>query len=359
MTVGAARAAAVRWVAAHARPAPGYRGAYFSGSTVGKPDDAELAPSSDVDVMVVTARDEPPAKPGKLRYEGVLLEISCVPWAELRDPAAVLSSYHLAGGFRTDTVIDDPTGRLRALHAEVAPRFAGRDWVRRRCLDARHRVESRLAAFDAAAPFHEQVTAWMFPTGVTTHVLLVAALRNPTVRLRYPAVRDVLNAYGRPELYPELLGLLGCADVAEGRVRHHAAELARTFDATVPVARTPFFFSSDLSAQARPIAVDGSLELLDRGDHREAVFWIVATLARCHTVLAVDAPALHAARLPAFEEAVAELTGITGTTDILARREEVVRYLPRLWAAAEDIMAAGPDVTGQTGGPLPERRPLC
>ncbi|WP_393062163.1 hypothetical protein [Streptomyces sp. LN549] len=346
MRVGQARAAAANWVSAHARSAPGYRGAYFSGSTVGRPDDAELAPSSDVDVVVVTEEDTPPAKPGKLRYEDALLEISYVPWADLRDPDAVLSSYHLAGSFRTDAVIDDPTGTLRGLYAAVSPRFAERSQVRRRCLDARHRVESRLAAFDTSVPFHEQVPAWMFPTGVTTHVLLVAALRNPTVRLRYRAARDVLTTYGQPELYPELLALLGCADVSARQVRHHVAELTRTFDATVPVARTPFFFSSDLTEQARPIAVGGSLELLDRGEHREAVFWIVATLARCHTVLAVDAPALHAARLPAFEAAVAELTGITGTADILARREEVTRFLPRLWTAAEAILAANPETTG-------------
>lgn len=346
MRVGAARAAAARWVAAHARPVPGYRGAYFSGSTVGRPDEAELSPSSDVDVVVVTEADEPPAKPGKLRYEGALLEVTYVPWAELRDPEAVLSSYHLAGSFRRDTVIDDPTGGLRALHADVSPRFAERGWVRRRCLDARRRVEGRLAAFDASAPFHEQVPAWMFPTGVTTHVLLVAALRNPTVRLRYRAVREVLGAYGQPGLYPELLELLGCADVSERVVRHHVSELTRTFDATVPVARTPFFFSSDLTAQARPIAVDGTLELLDRGEHREAVFWIVATLARCHTVLAVDAPALHTARLPAFEAAVAELTGITRTADLLDRREDVLRFLPRLETATEAVLAANPEITG-------------
>ncbi|MFD8686239.1 hypothetical protein [Streptomyces sp. NPDC059651] len=345
MRVGSARAGAARWVAAHARRTPGYRGAYFSGSTVGRPDDAELAPSSDVDVMIVTEEDDPPLKPGKIRYEGALLEISLVPWAELRDPETVLTSYHLAGSFRTDTVIDDPTGALRALHAAVAPRFAGRDAVRGRCLDARHRVESRLATLDTGAPFHEQVTAWMFPTGVTTHVPLVAALRNPTVRLRYLAARDVLDAYGQPELYRELLELLGCADVSPGVVRRHVGELTRTFDATVPVARTPFFFSSDLTAQARPIAVDGSRELLERGEHREAVFWIIATLARCHTALAADAPALHAARLPAFREAVADLTGIASPGDLTVRRAEVLRFLPRLWAATESVMAANPEIT--------------
>ncbi|MGQ4486228.1 hypothetical protein LRE75_03875 [Streptomyces sp. 372A] len=346
MRLGEARAAAAHWVSTYARPAPEYLGAYFSGSTVGRPDDAELPVSSDLDVVVVTEGAEAPAKPGKLLHRGALLEITYEPWSLLADPEAVLGAYHLAGGFRQDTVIEDPTGRLRALHAYVAPRFARREHVRRRCLDARHRVESRLAALDTTQPFAAHVLAWLFPTGVTAHVPLVAALRNPTIRLRYPAVRDVLTAYGQEALYPELLALLGCAEVSAPLVRHHLDELARTFDATVPVVRTPFFFGGDLTARARPVAVDGSRELIDRGDHREAVFWILATFARCHTVLAVDAPGLHTARLPAFREAVAGLTGIARTGDLLARRDEVLRFTPRLWTVAEEILAAGPEVVG-------------
>ncbi|MFB7307570.1 hypothetical protein [Streptomyces sp. NPDC056192] len=337
MRVGAARSAATQWVAEHARTDPAFRGAYFSGSTVGLPDDAELSPSSDVDIMVVRAEDNPPAKPGKLRFRDTLLEVSHLPWAELSSTDAVLSSYHLAGSFRRDTIIDDPTGRLRALHADVSRRFAEPAWVRRRCEDARHRVESGLAAFGPSAPFHEQVTGWLFPTGVTTHVLLVAALRNPTVRLRYVAAREVLATYGHDHLYPELLELLGCARLSAPVVRHHLDELADTFDTTARVAGTPFPFSSDITAQARPIAIDGSRLLIDRGDHREAVFWIVATFARCHTILAADAPELHAARTPAFRAAVADL-GITSTDDLLRRAEDVGRFLPRLWRTAEEIL---------------------
>ncbi|MFD6418952.1 hypothetical protein [Streptomyces sp. NPDC060194] len=344
-TVGAARAAAADWVARRARADPGYRGAYFSGSTVGRPDGAPLPASSDVDVMLVTATDDPPLKPGKLRHEGVLLEVSLVPWSELASAEHVLGSYHLAGGFRTDTVIDDPTGRLRTLQARVAAGFADRRWVRRRCLDARLRIESRLAALDMSAPFHEQVTGWLFPTGVTTHVLLVAALRNPTVRLRYPAAREVLAAYGHLDLYPELLALLGCRDLPADRVRHHLAELEATFDLTARAAVTPFFFSSDITPGARPIAIDGSRDLIERGDHREAMFWIVATFARCHTILAADAPELHRVREPAFRAAVADL-GIASGEDMVGRTEEVVSFLPRLWTAAEDVLARNPDVSG-------------
>ena len=344
MKVGLARSAAVQWVSRHARSDAGFRGAYVSGSTVGLPDDAELPPSSDIDICVVTAQDNPPAKPGKLRYRDALLEVSYLPWSQLASADSVLASCHLAGSFRIDAIIDDPTGHLHELYAHIAPRFAARPWVRRRCQDARHRIEARLAAIDASVPFHEQVTAWLFPTGVTCHVLLAAALRNPTVRLRYPAAREVLTDYGHLSLYPELLGLLGCSHLSSQRVQHHLRELAATFDDTVQVAKTPFFFSSDITPTARPIAIDGSQTLIDSGDHREAVFWIIATFARCHTILATDAPLLHETLAPAFQAAVADL-GISSPRDLLERAEQVTRFLPQLWQTTEAILTSNPDIT--------------
>ncbi|WP_405670822.1 hypothetical protein [Streptomyces sp. NBC_01530] len=344
MKVGLARSAAIQWVAQHAQPDAGFRGAYFSGSTVGLPDDAELSPSSDIDIFVVTAQEDPPAKPGKLRFQDALLEVSYLPWTEIASADDVLASYHLAGSFRTDAIIDDPTGDLHKLHAHISRHFAARPWVRRRCQDARQRIETRFAAIDTSAPFHEQVISWLFPTGVTCHVLLVAALRNPTVRLRYLAAREVLTDYGHLSLYPELLNLLGCSHLPAQRVQHHLRELATTFDATVQVAKTPFFFSSDITPTARPIAIDGSQRLIDSGDHHEAVFWIIATFARCHTILAADAPQLHAALAPAFQAAVTDL-GISSTRELIHRAEEVTRFLPRLWQTTEDILRSNPNIT--------------
>ncbi|MEV8311933.1 hypothetical protein AB0P36_32600 [Streptomyces flavidovirens] len=188
------------------------------------------------------------------------------------------------------------------------------------------------------------MTAWLFPTGVTCHVLLSAALCNPTIRLRYPAARKVLTDYGHLSLYPELLRLLGCSHLSAQRVQHHLRELAATFDATTQVAKTPFFFSSDITPTARPIAIDGSQTLIDAGDYREAVFWIIATFARCHTILATDAPRLHNSHAPAFQAAVADL-GISSSSDLLHRAEEVTRFLPRLWQATEDILTNNPKIT--------------
>jgi hypothetical protein len=347
MRVGAARTAAAEWVMQHASREDGFRGAYFSGSTIGLPEDAELSAASDIDVVIVTAQAEPPLKLGKFVYHGTLLEATYLSWNQLASVEGVLTSYHLAGSFRVDTIIADPTGHLRRLQTQVSSHFAERVWVRRRCENARQKIENGLRSIDTSAPFHDQVTAWLFPTGVTTHVLLVAALRNPTVRLRYLVARDVLMEYGHAGLYPDLLELLGCAHLTPQRVEHHLAELALTFDAAAAAAKTPFFFSTDITAAARPIAIDGSRELIRTGYHREAVFWIVATFARCHKILAADAPPdLQRALAPAFGAIIADL-GITSTGTLIRRAEDVIQFLPRLWETTEALLFANPGIVAK------------
>ncbi|MGG6311405.1 hypothetical protein [Paenibacillus macerans] len=343
MKVGEARKAAAKWVLQLASREDAFLGAYFSGSTVGLPEHAELPASSDIDLMVVTAQTIPPMKPGKFRFEQALLEVTYLSWTQLASAESVLADYHLAGGFRTDTIIADSTGRLRRLQSEVGRRFAEKPWVLRRCGHALARIEGGLRGIDPAAPWHDQVTGWLFPTGVTTHVLLTAALRNPTVRLRYLATREVLEAYGHSEIYAELLHLLGCAQLTARQAETHLDALARTFDAAAEQARTPFFFSSDITAGARPVAIDGSRELIRTGRRQEAVFWIVATFARCHKILAADAPDLGRRFAPDFHGVLADL-GIREPADLFSRADEVLRFLPRLKATAEAIIEANPGV---------------
>jgi hypothetical protein len=343
MRVGGAKAAAARWVEVEGRKSDHFLGAYLAGSVVELPDEAELAEFSDVDVMVVYDVDEVPPKPGKFRYGGALLEVTYLPWKDLAVVEEVLASHHLANSLRADTLIADPTGRLGAVQAQVARHFAERTWVRRRCRNVLDKIDHGLRHIDPTAPFYDQVTAWLFPTGITTHVLLLAALRNPTVRRRYLAARQALRQYGRLDGYPPLLGLLGCERLTPDGVAGHLDALAVTFDAAAAVARTPFPFSSDITPLARPIAIDGSRAMIAAGDHREAVFWIAATFARCCNILAADAPDLLPAHLPALRALAADL-GVGSPEDIASRAGATRRSLPALWALAEDILARNPEV---------------
>ena len=342
MLVQHAKAVARQWVNAEASALPGFAGAFFHGSINWLPDEAVLPATSDLDLMVVLDAADPPEKPGKFFYRDVMLEVSFLPGAQLGSAGQVLSQYNLAGSFHTASVIADPNGRLTELQRAVARDYAKRAWVRRRCENARGKI---LTAFTLreSVPFPDQVTAWLFPTGITTHVLLVAGLRNPTVRTRYLAVRELLRAYDRLDLYEPLLALLGCGELRCERAGEHLAALTEAFDAAKRVIRTPFFFAADISDVGRPVAIGGSQELIARGDHREAVFWMVATYSRCQSVFHHDAPELYERFDSGYRALLGDL-GIASFADLQRRYDDVVRSLPQVWAVAESIMAANPDI---------------
>ena len=294
--------------------------------------------------MVVVAEPGPPNKPGKFLYQDVLLEVSYLSDHQLLSPEQILGQYHLAGSFRVPGIISDPTGRLGDVQAAVSEDYAKRRWVYRRCEDARGRVLRNVRSLDASMPFHDQVTAWLFATGVVAHVLLVAGLKNPTVRRRYVAAQELLAEYGRLDAYEALLEQLGCAQMSSPRVEHHLTALADAFDAAKAVVKTPFFFASDISDVARPVAIGGSRELIAGGFHREAVFWIVATYSRCQKVLYHDAPAETQERFETGYRHLLGDLGITSPADLQQRSEQVEGSLPWVWDVAEAIMVANPDI---------------
>lgn len=342
MLVHVVKALAEQWVTEVGSQLPGFQGAFFHGSINWLADDATVDPASDLDLMVVL-RQPPTVKLGKFDYNGLLLEISYIRPQELSSAEEILRTTHLAGSFHRPSVIADPTGYLTKLQNRVIRDYAKEQWVRARCAFSRDKVIANLESLDPAAPFHMQVMGWLFGTGVTTHVLLAAGLRNPTVRKRYVAVRDLLADYDRLDFHEELLALLGAVAMTPAAISAQVDALATVFDATTPVIQTPIFFASDLSADARRIAIDGSRELIAQDYHREAMFWLVATYARCMTVLQQDAPALHEQFSLGFHELVATL-GIHSFADLEERAARVIDFLPEVMRVAEDILAANPAV---------------
>ncbi|MGW2572536.1 hypothetical protein [Streptomyces sp. NPDC001537] len=339
MNIDEARAAARDWVHRVGHATDGYLGAYLSGSTTALPGDSKLPVGTDVDIMLITKQPPAGLKLGKFLHLDALLEVTYLAYEAIAPIERALENYHLAHGLNRGLILDDPTGELHRLHQGVAAKFADPEQVRRRCAGIRDKIDDALGSLDADAPWHDQVTNWLFPTGITTHLLLVAGLRNPTVRLRYLRAGQLLTELGLADHYPALLRQLGCEEMTSGRAANHVDRLAVTFDTTAAVARTPFFFSSDITPAARPIAIDASRELVRRGNHREIVFWLVATFARCHKILAADAPALHEELAPAFSDLLADL-GIFDSEDLQRRGRATQGYLPELWKVAEDVMAA-------------------
>ena len=134
--------------------------------------------------------------------------------------------------------------------------------------------------------------------------------------------------------------------MSRARVEHHLAVLTDVFDLAKTVIKTPFFFASDISDVARPIAIDGSRELIERGYHREAMFWMVVTHSDCQKVLYHDTPVETQKRFrPAYRRMLGDL-GIASFADLRQRTEQVRDFLPSVLEVAEAILAANPEVEG-------------
>lgn len=335
-SVSTARAVAAAWVVERAISYQGFRGALLHGSILDVPPDAELVESSDVDVLLVLDDPDGINKPGKFRFQDVLLEISPIAFERVNDATKILGEYNLAPSFRVDGVIADPSGVLRPVQREVATHFADARWINARIDQAAEKVRK---GFTVApdAPLHVQVTSWLFATGVLTHVILVGALRNPTVRKRYVAVREVLESHGAIVAHEQLLELLGCRDWSADQVGIHLASLEQAFAVANSVIRSPFFFAADISETGRVVAIDGSRELIEAGFHREAMFWIAATWCRCVDVLSVDGtPAQRALSEPGFQAMLADL-GISTVEAIERRTSETVAALDWVVPMAREI----------------------
>ncbi len=348
MLVQAAKALARQWVLDHGSKLPGFVGAFYHGSINWLPATATLPPTSDLDMLLVFDKGVPADKLGKFRYQDVLLEVSYLPSEQVQSPEQILSNYQLAGSFRQPGILVDPASGLTEIQATVAAAYANRHWVYQRCDHARQNVLQHLQRLHQAELFHDQVTSWLFAAGVTTHILLVAGLKNPTVRQRYGAVRDLLAEYQHMDFYATLLDLLGCRQMSQARATEHLDTLAAAFDAAASVTQTPFFFAADLQEDARPVAIDGSRALIARGDHREAIFWMVATYSRCQQVFYHDAPtAMQEQFSLGYRELLGDL-GITAITDLSVRGEQIKASLPQVWTVAEAIMATNPEISNRS-----------
>jgi hypothetical protein len=346
MRVNEARALAEEWADAHAGKSSGCLGAFLHGSINEMPPDAELPATSDVDILVVVDDPPPSLQRGKFDYRGVLLEVSALAGDRVASADRVLADYPIAGSLRVPSVIADPTGHLSRLQAAVATGFDERRWVRARRGHAERNALNCIQSVFDAGDLHDQVMACVFGAGVMTHVLLVAGLRNPTVRRRYEAARNLLAEHGRADFHEDLLAILGCRHWSRSRAETHLAAVAAAYDAASAVVRPDYRFAADLTLAARPVAIEGSRELIARGSHREAVFWMAAVASRCQWVFHHHAPPeVRNAHQGAYQHLIDDL-GIGSPADLQRRAEQARAFLPRVREVADAIMDATPGVHG-------------
>jgi hypothetical protein len=345
MIVKQVKDAVFQWVTDKASKMTGFYGAYFCGSINWMPDDAQIPPASDVDIEVVFEGSNAPDEHRKFLYRDVVFEVSYAPASHFQSPELILGDYPTACHFSTSSIIADPSGQLTKVQKVVSLDYAKRKWVYKRCEDARERLLTMLQELDESAPFHDQVSAWLFANVMPTHIVLMAGLKDPTVRKCFVASREVLAKYDSLQVYDSMLDILGCTQWSRAQAEFHLTSLGEVFDVCKKIVKTPFYFSTNISDLAHPAMIGGSNKLIESGYHREAVFWIAVVYSWCQKILFNDASEETQNQFtPGYRLLLSEL-GINSFSDLQERNDRNRDNLPVIWSIAEAIIASNPDVT--------------
>ncbi len=347
MNMGAAKTIARQWLAEAWEGKPGFLGAIYCGSTNWKADEMAYVPPSDIDILIWV--DGETRTLARLYRDGVILHPSVLPYSRLsRTPEEILGDFRIAAHFSVPSIIADPTGHLTLLQRAIAPEYARGVWVRARYERVRTRLDEILDTW--LAPDLETDEFWMqvldlyYAVFILSEIVPVADLRDPTVRKAFSLSREILAKQGRLDLQEALLTLLGCQPMSRADVEAHFAVYENAFDQASAFVYTPFFFSDDVSAAARPVSVGGVRAIIDSGCHREAMFWMVFIYSVAVKVMQTDGPdAEKAAYVAQYRQQMADL-GLRTKEDISARVAQLKALVPAFMAVAEEIMNHNPAI---------------
>ncbi len=131
---------------------------------------------------------------------------------------------------------------------------------------------------------------------------------------------------------------MGCAHMSRADVQALQDQSGRAFERAVEVFRTATPYGFAIRPHLRPYHVEGAQEMIDEGNHREAVFWI-SCLDTAYIVLENDAPdtekPVFAAQFRAMQDALGFQSAKTWATRVDAAEhlaQEIYRITDALVA---------------------------
>ncbi len=333
------------WVDLHARHLPDFAGAYLWGGITALPAEAPFHLYRDVDVVVVFTKDAPDAE-SEVFYRGVMLEVISKDLAAHQDAEVVLADPSHGPNMATTQILADPTGSLVPLQQAVAANYGRRRWIRARCEAEKLSAEQQLAAMrQVSNPVNSQEPLWLvwFLLNALSGLLAVAQLKRPTTRRTLSLLGDLLDEQGRPDLHEAAVTLWGSAHLSRADVQAMLDQSVVAFDRSVEVYQTPTPYGFTIRAHLRPYLAEATQELIDEGNHREAMFWIMTLATESYLVLQNDAPDAEKPVFAAQLQAMLDALGYTSAETWAERVAAAERLAQEIYPIADALVALHPE----------------
>ena len=344
MNAGQARSIAKQWVTEELARFPGEVLCVFThGSINWLEDDDPFSPSSDIDLVVVVPKIDPARhRPCKRPYGGSAVEAFYVPREWLLSKNAVLADFRLAPNVVHGKVLFDPERIMDGLRAAMAPELARRHWLRLRCRSVRDYALPVIAGFERSDSLIYLNAVTCLAVRAMAQMVLLADLKNPTVKKALVKARDVFSAYGMAEEQSKLLSLFGAAELDDASILVAACHCRQTLDEACRWLRTPFIGDNCVTVYSRPSLDVDVPACVAAGAGREIFSWVVTLYAHSMIALENDAPAAVVAA--AKQVYLGDMASIRAATPAEARAQMLAcrPALEHMVDLCDDIIARNP-----------------
>lgn len=332
------------WVDLHARHLPDFAGAYLWAGITALLPGAPFPLYRDVDVVVVLpegAQDDTV----EVFYRGVMLEVISLDLKAHQDAEAILSNPSHGPNMATTQILADPTGILTPLHRKVAAEYGRRRWIEARCEKEKESADKHLAAMRTAYTPQERLdSVWAFLSALSG-LLAVAQLKRPTTRRTLALLGELLDEQGRLDLHEAALTLFGSAHMSRADVQAMLDRTVVAFDRSVEVYKTPTPYGFTIRPHLRPYLAEATQEMIDEGNHREAMYWITALAGESYLVLQNDVTDEEKPEFAAQLQAMYAALGYEGiSAEAWAGRvESAERLAQEIYLIADALIALNPE----------------
>jgi hypothetical protein len=154
----------------------------------------------------------------------------------------------------------------------------------------------------------------------------------------------ILAVHDRLELYDAYLSLFGLDRATSELTRQLLQEGCEAFDLAVQIRQTPHPFQHKLHAHLRPYFVNKCRRLLDAGQPREALSWIIPFyLSSCDVIMA-DGTATQQAFYAKRADQFLQLLGIESGAVQQTRWAQSRSLGEAIFSLADEIICTHPDI---------------
>ncbi|HET9494120.1 MAG TPA: hypothetical protein VFR15_07820, partial [Chloroflexia bacterium] len=156
-------------------------------------------------------------------------------------------------------------------------------------------------------------------------------------------LREMLEEQGRTDLHEAALAVMGSGHMSRADVQAVLDLSVTAFDRSVEVYRTPTPYGFTIRPHLRPYLAEATQEMIEEGNHREAMYWIAALAGESYLVLQNDAPDAEKPAFAAQYEAMLSTMGYSSTEAWAERVDAAERLAREIYGIADELAEHHPE----------------